>query len=65
MNTAMQVLFLIQLLAWPLVGLWLWHRQNRIHRRAANVCRRCGYDLRATPRRCPECGTEASSTPTA
>jgi hypothetical protein len=50
---------------WPLVSLGLVLPASFFavralrgeRRRARNLCQHCGYDLRATPERCPECGT--------
>jgi hypothetical protein len=48
---------------WPIVlltglppAVWLMRRRRVKRRRRAGQCVHCGYDLRETPDRCPECG---------
>jgi len=53
--------YLLAVPDWFLLGVFLilpirrWRQPRRV---PDGHCRQCGYDLRATPTRCPECGTE-------
>jgi hypothetical protein len=59
-QTALGVPFLIPAATTGLVcAVALRRRPKRLG--AERACSACGYDLRATPGRCPECGTEAAS----
>lgn len=60
--------WLVSLPHWFLVGLsallparWLVLKRRALRRQGAGLCENCGYDLRATPGRCPECGREVKA----
>lgn len=55
--------WVLQVRAWlpPLLsallpGVWVYRRYKSRKDKRAGLCPVCGYDLRATPTRCPECG---------
>jgi hypothetical protein len=50
---------LLALLAPPVIAIR--RRARRRRRTRAGQCLTCGYDLRATPGRCPECGSAGAS----
>ena len=44
----------------PIIGLslvWSFLRKRAAHRCMQNLCIKCGYDLRGSNERCPECNT--------
>jgi hypothetical protein len=42
---------------------WMFHLLKNRQRTSSQRCRTCGYDLRATPDRCPECGAAPARPP--
>ena len=59
-----RVALLVAPVLWLVAAIGWWRREaRRTDRLVSGRCASCGYDLRATPERCPECGTVSAKTP--
>lgn len=52
------LLLLLPPIGWAML---LWRRRHIARRAKKGRCHACGYDLRATPDRCPECGAQPAT----
>jgi hypothetical protein len=54
------IIVLLTAILGSVVGVREWHSRRREGWILQGRCAACGYDLRATPERCPECGRDAT-----